>query len=37
MRADRESRLVEKVQEHAEHEHDTEMDEEEIRENIEDT
>lgn len=35
--ADRESRLVEKVQEHAQEEHDMELESEDIREGIEDT
>lgn len=35
--ADRETSLVEKVQAHAEKEHNTELEAEEVRENIEDT
>lgn len=35
--ADRETRLVEMVQEHAREEHDTELEEETIRDGIEDT
>lgn len=37
MTYDRETRLVEKVQEHAEEAHDTELEAEDIRDNIEDT